>query len=134
MFEIFKFDLNSDGRKEIILRGKVFGMCGATGNCGFWIFEKKGKKYRKVLRSHDYADITVMGEQIQKKKTNGFNNILLKYHFSVSKTVYSTYKFDGRKYVERKCLVSTPISKTLSEKTPKWHFVSCKKYFKDLEN
>jgi hypothetical protein len=131
MFEIFKFDLNRDGRKEIILRGKIHGLCGATGNCGLWIFGKKGGKYRELLSDEDYFHISKMGKQITNKKTKDYADILLTYRFSVSDIAYTTYKFDGQKYIESKCQVSTP---NYSEKTTsklKWHFVSCKRYFDD---
>ncbi len=101
-------------------------MCGAVGNCGFWIFEKKGKNYRKILSASDYVDITEMGKQITRKETKGNFDILLKGHWSASDTGYYTYKFNGQKYTETKCLVEACVICTGDN--PKWKFFSCREY------
>lgn len=132
MFEILNFDLNKDGNKEIILRGKSSDLCGAVGNCGFWIFEKKGKRYRKILSASDYVDITEMGEQITRRKTKGYFDILLKGHWSASDTGYYTYKFNGQKYTKNKCLVEACVICTGDN--PKWKFMSCREYEKRNSN
>lgn len=126
IFEILNFDLNKDGNKEIILRGNSSGLCGATGNCGFWIFEKKGKKYRKILSSSDYVDISGLGEQIQKNETNGYRNILLKGHFTASETTYQHYRFIGGKYKLLKDLIDACI--VCSGENPKWKMMTWKEY------
>lgn len=128
MFEILKFDLNKDGYKEIILRGKSSDLCGAVGNCGFWIFGKKGKNFRKLLSSSDYYEVNEIGHQINTRITNGYCDILLKGHWNSSDTVHRTYKFNGRKYVESKCLVDTYIRGTAPD--PKWGFLTCREHEK----
>lgn len=128
MFEALDFDLNGDGAKEILLRGKSDDLCGGTGNCGFWIFERKGRRYRKILSDTDYADLTKTGGQIQRRKTHGYSDILLKGHLNAADTRYATYKFNGRKYVESKCLVNYLIRG--SSDNPKWKFITCREYQK----
>ena len=137
MLEVRAIDLNKDGRKEILLRGKNTNLCGATGNCGFWIFERKDGKYRKLLSSSDYIDITEMPNQIEKSMTRGYFDILLKGHITAADTDYNYYKFDGREYKQTKCLVNMYVrgSNTNGENA-KWEFVSCRKLYKlwKLEN
>lgn len=131
MFEVFYYDLNQDGKNEILLRGKSPDLCGAVGNCGFWIFEKRGKKYRKILTDADYAEITEMGNQIRREKTNGYHQIITKGHWNVSDTRHSIFVFNGQRYVESKCLVDYYVRGTTPD--PKWKFITCGEYEK-LEN
>ena len=91
-------DLNNDGEKEIIVRGiEGSWMCGGTGNCDEWIFEKTGKDYRQIF----YA--SALSLTVKKVKTRHYNDILTKYHFSAGETYETTYKFNGKKYVESSC-------------------------------
>ena len=105
MFEFLSFDLNNDGKKEIILRGNSSDLCGGTGNCGFWIFGKMGNSYRKILSASDLVDVNEMGDQIEKIKTKGYFDILLKGHLNAADTSYAYFKFDGEKYKSVKNLV-----------------------------
>jgi hypothetical protein len=128
MLEMKEFDLNQDGQREFFLRGKNFNLCSPVGNCAFWIYEKKGRIYSKLLDSTDFGEITEMGKQLRKGKTRGYFDVMLKGHFTAADTTYEFYKFDGTKYKQSKCLVETPVLGT-SDK-PKWIFISCKEFFK----
>jgi hypothetical protein len=128
MLDVKELDLNRNGRKEILLRGNNSNLCSPVGNCGFWIYEKKGRKYRKLLASTDFWEITAMGEQVKKSTTNGYFDILLKGHFTASDTTYDVYEFNGTKYKQSKCSVETPIPG--SSDNPKWKFLDCKEFFK----
>lgn len=132
MLEIKEIDLNQDNQKEILLRGKNFYLCSAVGNCAFWIYEKKSKRYEKALYSTDYIDITEMGEQIKKTRTNNYSDILLKGHLTAADTSYDFYKFDGKRYKRKKCLVNTYVRGTSDN--PQWEFVGCKEFYKRWEN
>lgn len=131
MFEFLKVDLNNDGKKEIILRGKTSGLCGATGNCEFWVFGKMRGKYQELLSDKDYYRISEMGKQIKNKKTNNYADILLTYRFSISDIAYTTYKFNGQKYIKSKCQVSVPNYKEKIGYNLKWQFITCKEYLND---
>ena len=128
MFEVLFYDLNQDGKNEILLRGNSPDLCGAVGNCGFWIFEKKGKKYRKILSNADFVDITKMGNQIRREKTNGYHQIITKGHWSASDTRHSIFKFNGQKYIESKCLVNYYVRGT--SLNPEWKFITCREHLK----
>lgn len=128
MFEVLFYDLNQDGKNEILLRGSSPDLCGAVGHCGFWIFEKKGRKYRKILSSADYVDITKMGNQIRREKTNGYHEIITKGHWNASDTRHSIFIFNGRKYIESRCLVDYYVRGTSPD--PKWKFITCREHLK----
>ncbi|MEK7724596.1 MAG: hypothetical protein AAB336_09635 [Acidobacteriota bacterium] len=127
MLEIKKIDLNQDGTVEILLRGNNFNLCSPVGNCAFWIFEKRSKNYRKILYSTDYIDVSKLGQQILKTKTNGYSDILLKGHLSASDTSYRFFTFDGRKYKISKDLVEACI--VCVGENPKWEMMTAKKYW-----
>ncbi|MDH3530863.1 MAG: hypothetical protein OEQ28_14965 [Acidobacteriota bacterium] len=55
--EAMYFDLDRDGRSEILVRASCTPYCGATGNCSFWIFKKVGQSYKEILETGDYVDI-----------------------------------------------------------------------------
>jgi hypothetical protein len=91
-------DLNNDGIDEVIVRGKNWLLCGATGNCSTWIYGKFGKKYKKLL---DTGGETL---EVKKKSKNGYKNIFVSVHDSCCSSYLQTYKFDGAKYKEGNCL------------------------------
>lgn len=128
ILELKEIDLNRDGQKEILLRGINMVLCGGVGNCAFWIYQKKGKQYKKLLFSTDYTDVTELPDQVKKARTNGYLDILLKGHDTAADTNYRFYKFDGRKYRQTKCLEETPIPDTGDN--PKWEFIGCREYDK----
>ena len=128
MLEIKRVDLNQDGNKEILILGKSLSLCSPVGNCAFWIFEKRGKSYQKLIYSNDYIDITKNGQQLQRKKTNGYFDILLKGHLSASDTSYEFYKYNGKNYKLHKSLVQACI--ICVGENPKWEFMTWKEYKK----
>lgn len=129
--EIEEIDLNQDGKQELLLRGKN-NLCSAVGNCAFWIYANGSKSYKKLLYATDYSESDDFGKQIKATKTNKFSDILLKSHLTASDTTYETYKFDGKKYKQSKCLVETPVVGT--GENPKLEFVGCKEFFKRWED
>ena len=91
-------NLNKNGGKEVIVRGKML-MCGATGNCSIWIYKKSRKSYRKILESNGEA------LEIKNNSTKGYQNIFIRVRASCCSFYLLTYKFNGiNKYKENKCL------------------------------
>jgi len=131
LFEIKQVDLNRDGRKEILVRGTTIPLCGGVGNCSFWIFEKKRKNYRALISGSDYVDQSTMGSQVLPTSTKGYRDILLKGHFSSSETGYYYMKFNGRKYIDAKCLYNV-FDKEVNGKA-KFKFITCDEFEKELE-
>ena len=103
LIEIDKVDLNDDGQKEFIVWGR-YTFSGAAGNCVFWIYEKKNGKFRQLLQSYALKDGDEEWFKVNKIKSNGFRNILLKGHFSGYETTEHYYEFNGKHYTEKKCL------------------------------
>lgn len=126
LLEIKRVDLNNDGNKEILVRGKNGNLCSAVGNCQFWIYEKKAGKYKKLLHETDYNDVSNLGKQILKTKTNGYSDILLKGHFTAADTTYRFYKFNGKKYKLSKDLVHACT--VCVGDNPKWEFMTWKEF------
>ena len=131
MFEIYRTDLNRDGRKEVLVRGAITEFCGGVGNCMFWVMQKRGRGYKILISASDYVDRSDMGGQILRKSSKGYSDILLKGHFSAAETSFSYYKFDGRRYRESKCLYELPVSYNGDE--PVWGFISCKEFTRRLD-
>ena len=125
MLEVERVDLNRDGKKEFLVRGKNSHLCGATGNCGFWVFEEGRTRARLLLSASDYVDVE-LGQQVLRTRTNGYSDLLLKGHLSAAETGHYTYKFDGRKYVEAKCLYEVPKYDRRNEVS--WEMVTCKEF------
>ncbi len=109
MLHIQKADLNDDGQKEIILSGNNSNLCDAAFSCFYWIFEKKGNKYKQILRStatgyNEIANYTIKrGIEIGKTKSNGYRAIILRGGPGYQ-TFQSTFRFEDNKYEEKECL------------------------------
>lgn len=98
LFIEHSIDLNNDGKKEFVVRGKNWFLCGATGNCSTWIYEKLGNGYKKLL---DAGGETL---EVKKNSTKGYKNIFIRVHDSCCSSYLETYKFNSAKYAESNCL------------------------------
>lgn len=101
-------DLNGDGTPELLVQGR-YELCGATGNCLFWIFSRQGSRYHKILASSYDADVQELGNQLTKGKTKGYRNVLLQGHITAGDTSYQDYRFNGTRYAEHRCLVKSSV-------------------------
>lgn len=132
LIDIKAVDLNQDGSNEFLVWGKDAQMCSGVGNCAFWIFGKRGRRTVSLLSETDfYGEQGELGEQIQRSRTRGYPNILLKGHFSAAETFYTTFSFDGRKYVASKCMVEVPKWERGSGGS--WQMITCKEWQRRLE-
>jgi hypothetical protein len=125
--EIQRVDLNGDGQKEFIIWGR-YNFSSATGNRVVWLYEKKKGKYKQLLQSYAYNDETNKWFEVKRAKSNGYHNLLLKTHYTASETTYEFYKFNGKKYIENKCLF---YSYFIDEK--KTTIMTCKEYTEQSE-
>ena len=131
MLEVERVDLNRDGRKELLVRGKNFHLCGATGNCGFWVFEEGRTRPRMLLSASDYVDIAELGQQVLRSRTHGYSDLLLKGHFSAAETGHYTYKFDGQKYIQKRCMYEVPKYDRSNEVS--WEMITCEEFDRRIE-
>lgn len=125
--EVQKADLNGDGIKEFIVWGR-YNFCGGTGNCLIWIYENKKGKFKRLLQYSAYYDGKSKWFEIQKAKTKGFKNLLVKGHYTGYETTHNYFKFNGSRYVESKCLFEVY---SMNEEKPT--FMTCEEYSRKNE-
>jgi len=97
-FKIAKVDLNSDGNPEFAVQAFSNYMCGASGNCLFWIYQKTELGYEKILE----AD-AVQQYHFRCPLGNGYCDIVTFTHDSAFDSSIAVYKFDGEKYKISEC-------------------------------
>jgi hypothetical protein len=133
LLDVARVDLKGDGEeKEFLVRGKDAQMCSSVGNCGFWILGATKKGVRMLLSSTDFSAGSQIGEQIQPKRSKGYATILLKHHFTAAETGYTTYSFDGKEYVESRCVFEVPKHARHGEGS--MEIISCKEFDRRLQN
>jgi hypothetical protein len=120
------FNLDGKRTNEVLVLGG-YGFCGATGNCSFWIFKKAGGRYREILETHDLIEVNDLGDQILRSTTKGYNDILVKSHLSSSDTGFTTYRYNGQKYVLYADLVSASHRRRNGEVY--WKFIPSHDYW-----
>ena len=92
---IAMIDLNGDGTPEIVAQAMV--ACGASGNCPFWIFQKRSGGYKLLLE--DSAETFT----IQKTRTKDYSDIVLSLHDSLFEQSLELYHFAGGQYKDAGC-------------------------------
>jgi hypothetical protein len=97
-FAVAQVDLNSDGKPEFAVQGFNNYMCGASGNCSFWIYRKTEKGYEKILE----AD-SVKQYNFRCPLGNGYCDVVTFTHDSAFDSSISVYRFDGDKYKIAEC-------------------------------
>ena len=70
-------------------------LCGAVGNCSFWVFRKHGDEYSVILNG--IAQMIT----IQPTLTNGVHDLLVETHISADEEGSALYRFNGTKYVAK---------------------------------
>lgn len=88
-------DLNADGVPEVVAQGMI--NCGATGNCPFWIFQKKAGSYRLLMESYGQTFT------IQKTSSNGFQDIVVSTHGSATQSGLVEYHYENGEYKVAGC-------------------------------
>jgi hypothetical protein len=131
MLEVRRLDLNRDGNDEVVVRGKGPDLCSGTGNCGFWVFERLNGRTRVLLSGSSYFDATEIGPEIQRSRTRSYSDILLTGHSSAAETSYRTYKYDGRRYTETRCMYQVPRYDSPDGRRLQW--ITCAEYDRGSE-
>ena len=94
-FAASAIDLNDDRQLDLVVkpeRACLFGVNTAP----FWVFRSAGKGYKLVLKTN------CVGLDILRTKTKGYHDIEIG-AVSAGWTYGAIYKFDGKKYVPKKC-------------------------------
>jgi hypothetical protein len=96
-FAVAQVDLNSDGKPEFAVRGFNNYMCGASGNCSFWIYRKAENGYEKILEG------VMQTYNFRCTLHNDYCDIVTYTHDSAFDSSILVYRFDGDKYKIIEC-------------------------------
>ena len=80
--------------KGYAVQGMGSCMCGASGNCSFWLLDSQ-----MHLLLHGGAQMFAL----LPKTTHGRSNIVLRLHSSATDSDWKLYEFDGRQYRLSRC-------------------------------
>jgi hypothetical protein len=95
---IYLVDLNHDGVPEVIAQPSDYttGLCGATGNCSFWIFSKSGDHYVLLFDSGEGNGFEMF--TIESTSTNGYLDLVLAAHDSAAEKFLARYRYSHGTY------------------------------------
>ncbi len=97
LLRVEQVELDGDRFDEFIVWGKDVRFCGATGNCDVWVFDLANNRVSKLLSSNG-IDV-----EVEKSKSQGFRNIVVRFNGSSYPDSLFDYKFDGHEYRLKKC-------------------------------
>ena len=98
LVRVERVEIDGDKFDEFIVWGKDSqSFCGATGNCSVWVFDVAKDRVSKLLSS---AGIDV---EVEKSKSNGFRNVVVRFNGGNYPDSLFDYKFDGHEYRLEKC-------------------------------
>jgi hypothetical protein len=97
-FRVEKIDLNDDTKPEFVVQGLNKYLCTITGNCSFWIYQKTGNGYERVLEASD-----VQQYNFKRTLSNGYRDLMTSTHDSAFDSSLSLYRFDGDEYRLTEC-------------------------------
>lgn len=113
-FQYALFDLNDDGRDEVIVYLEAQGWCG-SGGCNTFVLTREENSYRIVTR----ITITRPPIRVLNRKSNGWHNLAVWREGGNSDPGYEAeLPFDGRSYASNPSMPpARPATKSLSGKT-----------------
>lgn len=101
-------DLKGDGTREVLAQAPWIPLCGATGNCSFWVFEFANGRMRVILDNGKFGN----GFEkviVRPWYTNGYKDIVLGAHDSASERSLAVYQYRYGKYRVSACYETTMI-------------------------
>ena len=90
--------LNVSGEQGVLVQGNGVCMCGAVGNCSFWLITEKASGYEVVLQT-----IGIQTFEIEKASSDGYFDVILGGHGSAWETDLSLYHYTGKYYRRGAC-------------------------------
>lgn len=101
------FDLNDDGKPEVVAQANGLGPCGGTGNCVFWIFERTTDGLKLLLNTNDRSPVTFEKILIRPWSTKGYRDIVLGSHSNASSRNLVWFQFTRGAYHIHACYYAT---------------------------
>lgn len=90
--------LNDAGLHGLVVQGWGDCMCGATGNCDFWLVEERPSGFEVLLHT-----MGIQSFAIEKARTNGYFDVVLGTHDSATETDLGLYHYTGTYYRRATC-------------------------------
>ena len=87
-----RVDLKSTGESALVVQGDGVCMCGAVGNCPFWLVSE-GPNTKLLLKA-----VGIQSFAVQKRRTDTFFDLVLGTHDSAMETDLQQFHFDGVRY------------------------------------
>ncbi|MGO9776312.1 MAG: hypothetical protein ACLQGT_14365 [Terracidiphilus sp.] len=104
-------DLKGDGTREILAQAPAIPLCGATGNCSFWVFEFAEGRMRVILDNGKFGN----GYEkviVRPWFTNGYKDIVLGAHISADDRALDVYQYRTGMYRVSACYGTTMVGDT----------------------
>lgn len=89
--------LHPGSTPDVVAQWMGNGLCSPTGNCPFWIFERRTGSYKLILKGFGQTFT------VQSTRTNGYKDIVLAAHGSATSSGLTLYKYNANKYREAGC-------------------------------
>jgi hypothetical protein len=92
-----RVDLTTNGHSALVVQGEGVCMCGAVGNCPFWLLSE-GSNPKLLLKARGIQSFSV-----QKSRAISPFDLVLGSHDSAMETYIQRFRFDGTSYQRSKC-------------------------------
>jgi hypothetical protein len=92
-----RVDLTTKGESALVVQGEGVCMCGAVGNCPFWLLSR-GSNPKLLLKATGIQSFSV-----QKSRANDTFDLILGSHDSAMETYIQKFRFDGTSYQRSGC-------------------------------
>lgn len=90
--------LHTKAPEQLLVQASDSCHCGATGNCAFWVLERRGKGFHVLLETEMVQEFSV-----EQSRSNGYLDIMTATHGSAALSGLVLYKFDGKQYGAADC-------------------------------
>jgi hypothetical protein len=88
------YELRLKHGRLLVLWGRSYCLCGATGNCDFWVYHLRRGRGELLLKGDMMRDFGFL-----KATTNGLPDLVTWVHDSADRSPGKVWKFDGSNYI-----------------------------------
>jgi hypothetical protein len=90
--------LHTKAPEQLLVQASDACHCGVTGNCEFWVLERRGKSFSVLLETE-----MVQRFGVEPSRSNGYRDLITSSHDSAALQGLVLYKFDGKQYRATDC-------------------------------